>query len=189
MKCTTTSLRRRDYLTAESAAFQTERLLNAAALWEPQGPYGYPRTPLTRWQWDRDAVRVSLGFLGLRWPVSVIPARHLGAFKAVYSGAPRGPLHRIFVIAGLRSRAYASISLWHELMHARQCELSGAASPAEWWATIEPDYVETPFDAYLAQPIEQEAYASEINHFDVRPLTRPAGAARLRRILIRTQEG
>lgn len=101
------------------------------------------------WTLSRRKLIAAAKELGLSYPVVVKQTSREGEQRGAYRLKP-GPLHSITVKSYLTPKQ-ATMTLWHELAHARQAELSGTASG--WRATLR-DENRTP---YWRRPIEVEA--------------------------------
>lgn len=120
-----------------------------------------------RWAFDLDGLKTAKEYLGLEWPVIILPV-----LDRVYCGQYMldhdQPKHAIQVSTGLK-RAFASRTIWHELMHAAQVEFFGSQKGFfdRYGAT---DLLKE--DQLDGQPEEQQAYWAERLHDSVAPLTR-----------------
>lgn len=148
------------------------------------------------WEIDEKALKKARDFLGLTWPLeftyhedlSVLPLEFNpmqympGEVKRGITGKAVYKFHKkrehiINIFNGV-STDFASIGLWHELTHAKQCE--EYENPKEWWKVIElnrciwPGF--NPITDYVKLAGEEEAYRNCVNHFDMYPLTKELSA-------------
>lgn len=112
--------------------------------------------------------------LGLKWPVDISKTGYSASGGCYLCHKEnRFKRHSIQVHHKLPS-GYASMTLWHELTHAKQCEESGL-TPYNWFDLIKETQGYSVFlteEEYCQIPIEKEAYASAVNHFDVAKLAK-----------------
>lgn len=139
---------------------------------------------LVKWDIRWDGVSDAIDYLGLTWPIDIsqVSEAHqgVGAYNAGFVnmddifGEPTKVVDRVHVIsiAAQLSPAAASMSLWHELTHAKQAE--GYPSPWAWWEALAPTYsvVEIGSRAYFEHPLEAEAFNNMDFHYIIGPLTR-----------------
>lgn len=127
------------------------------------------------WALDEVGVGVACAHLNVRWPVEITQAEPEWWNPALgsYHARSHDRRHIITIVPGIPADL-ASACIWHELTHALQCERHGG-SPLDWHAAIKDSY--NPVrraggDAYLTHPIEAEAFANMVLHFDVGTTTR-----------------
>lgn len=136
------------------------------------------------WFINAKAVDTAKKLLGITWPVRINVAERLdqnewsvGFYRC--AELKYGKLvykedrdHDIGIYSRM-SPEFASMAIWHELKHAAQCE--GYEAPGEF---VQLAYPETTlgysWKDYANIPVELEAYATAVNHFDLFPLTMKA---------------
>jgi hypothetical protein len=124
---------------------------------------------MARFDVDQAAVRRACRFLGLKRGVKV--TRHYYEnYDGRYIGVRSG-LHRIGIASDLSPRE-ASMTLWHELMHAKQAECLGGHPQFErqWWGEMRAaglsrvEAARADGARYSRTPMEREARSAEKNH-------------------------
>lgn len=140
-----------------------------------------------RWQLDLDGLAVALDHLGITWDVEITPIARWYGLCAIHGSIPdeyggldlpiTDQVHVITVNPGL-SPVAASMTLWHELTHAKQQQ--ECDSPADWYAEQSRLMMERgqtynmDCDSYFDFWFEKEAFRNMDLHFEVGQVAKPA---------------
>lgn len=134
------------------------------------------RTPI-RWKIRQDAIETAKQLIGIKWKteINITNFDEIGGTNGscgIYYIEPGGEskLHYIRILECLHP-IDASIAIWHELRHAAQAEFIGKLEFLSRYRLEMERFGINTWQQYIKNPFEEEAYATEIYHFDICQLT------------------